>query len=102
MMGEMGTAAGKGGAAPGHSGEPAATLRREMRYLADFQRLIIKLSGRFINANGRTIDAEINDALASIGGFAEVDRSYVFQFSPDGSRFSNTHEWCRPGIEPAM
>jgi two-component sensor histidine kinase len=81
--------------------ELIARKEREYRYLAQFERLVVNLSGRFVNFAGHTMDAEIYHALKSIGEFAEVDRSYVFQFSADGSRLSNTHEWCAEGIEPA-
>jgi PAS domain S-box-containing protein len=37
-----------------------------------------------------------------IGEFTGADRSYVFQFSDDRETVSNTHEWCRQGVEPAM
>jgi two-component sensor histidine kinase len=90
-------------------GEPLATpersadaLRRDVHYLAGFERLIINLSGRFINSNSRSIDRDISEALAAIGSFAAVDRSYVFQFAPQQGLFSNTHEWCANGIEPGI
>ncbi|MGA7983247.1 MAG: GAF domain-containing protein [Chromatiaceae bacterium] len=70
-----------------------------LRYLANFERLIINLSGRFINVRADTIDLEIDHALQALGNCADVDRSYIFQFSPDGTRMTNTHEWCAPGIE---
>lgn len=82
--------------------KPDVQQHDEMRYLVNFERLIITLSGRFINLTSKSIDSEISHALEAIGNFAEVDRSYVFQFSTDGSRVSNTHEWCNAGIEPAI
>ncbi|MDO9326729.1 MAG: PAS domain S-box protein, partial [Methanoregula sp.] len=63
-------------------------------------RLILTLSNRFINVAPPDIDAEIQTGLAEIGSFAHVDRSYVFLFSPDGSKMSNSHEWCAEGISP--
>jgi len=86
----------------GDAGGPDEGHDRELRDLADFARLITFLSGRFVNAHSSGLNAEINNALAQIGGFAGVDRSYVFQFSADGSRFGNTHEWCAEGVEPAI
>lgn len=75
---------------------------RELRYLEQFENLIITLSGRFVNLTAKDLDREIDNALRTIGTFAAVDRSYVFQFSPDRKRFSNTHEWCSAGVEPAI
>ena len=74
----------------------------ELRYLANFERLVIRLSGRFINLAPEELDEEINAALEAIGSFANVDRSYVFLFSADGKRVSNTHEWCSAGIDPGI
>jgi two-component sensor histidine kinase len=74
----------------------------ELDYLADFERLVIELSGRFVDIAGGRLDDEINAALAEIGRFADVDRSYLFQFSEDGTRVSNTHEWCGEGIDTAL
>lgn len=82
--------------------DEAVRRATELQYLADFARLITGLSGRFINVHSDGIDCEINRALAEIGVFAQVDRSYVFQFSADGTRVSNTHEWCAEGIEPGI
>jgi len=73
-----------------------------LQYLADFEHLILTLSGRFINLATEHLDNEITGALEAIGTFAEVDRSYVFLFSLDGSRVTNTHEWCAAGIDPGM
>jgi two-component sensor histidine kinase len=71
-------------------------------YLVHFERLIIELSGRLISLQQGNLDREIQHALEAIGRSAGVDRSYLFRFSPDGGRMSNTHEWCAEGIAPAM
>ena len=83
---------------PGERGATPAALA----YLANFERLVIRLSGRFINLVPDQLDRAITDALKAIGEFAEVDRSYVFLFSEDAKRVSNTHEWCAAGIEPGI
>jgi two-component sensor histidine kinase len=74
----------------------------ELRYLEQFEDLIITLSGRFVNVGSRDLDAEIDHALQAIGRFAEVERSYVFQFSADRRHFTNTHEWCATGVKPMI
>jgi two-component sensor histidine kinase len=73
-----------------------------LRYLANLAGLITTLTGRFVILGPEALDEEITRALKEIGEFAAVDRSYVFQYSEDGTRVSYTHEWCAPGIEPAM
>lgn len=57
------------------------------------------ISSRFINLEPGEIDRGIEEALGSVGTFAGVDRSYLFLFSDDAQRFSNSHEWCAEGID---
>jgi PAS domain S-box-containing protein len=45
------------------------------------------------------IDNGITQALEKIGKFAEVDRSWVILLSDEGTKMSNTHEWCAKGIK---
>ncbi|MCX8110230.1 MAG: PAS domain S-box protein [Syntrophorhabdaceae bacterium] len=61
-------------------------------------KLILTLSTNFIILSPEDTDDGIVDVLKSIGRYANVDRSYVFQFSDDGKYISNTHEWCVKGI----
>ena len=94
-----------------HDGAPAAILNivrdisekiqadEELRYRNEFEDLITRISIRFINLPAEKVDRGVNEALRSIGRFAGVDRSYIFLMSDDGSRTSNTHEWCAPGID---
>jgi len=51
---------------------------------------------------GDDIDGAIDEALARLGRFAGVDRSYLFRFAADMSSASNSHEWCAEGIEPQI
>jgi two-component sensor histidine kinase len=74
----------------------------DLRYLEQFEDLVITLSGRFVNVGAKDLDTEINHALRAIGSFAKVERSYVFQFSADRRRFTNTHEWCAAGVKPMI
>jgi len=78
------------------------TRPEDLRYLTKFQDLILTLSGRFVNLGTKDLDDGITDALEAIGRFADVDRSYVFLFSADGRRVSNTHEWCAEGVQPGI
>lgn len=62
------------------------------------EQLITQISTHFINLPTSKISDEIQHSLQSIGEFAGVDRSYIFEFSEDGIEMSNTHEWCKEGI----
>jgi len=64
----------------------------------EFERLITAISRQFINLLPEQIDEGVNQALKALGEFAEVDRSYIFQFFEEGRKASNTHEWCAEGI----
>lgn len=73
---------------------------RDLEYRLQFEDLIMGISSRFINLSSEAVDDGIHDALALIGNFEKVDRSYVFQFHDDGVHYDNTHEWCAEGVEP--
>ena len=44
----------------------------------------------------------INAALAEMGRYAGVSRSYIFEKTHEGKVVSNTHEWCEEGINPEI
>ncbi|SDW02191.1 response regulator [Thiocapsa roseopersicina] len=60
------------------------------------------ISARFARARPDNFDAILDRALERLGELLEVERAYLFRFSEDGSRMSNTHEWCAPGIASQM
>lgn len=64
--------------------------------------LVARISSQFVNLGPADIDAGIEHALQSIGQVAGADRSYLFQFSGDGTILNNTHEWCAEGIQSYM
>ena len=77
-------------------------MRDKLIYRSQFEDLLMQISTRFINRAKNEIDGEINHALQEIGEFAAVDRSYVFLLDPGQDTMTNTHEWCREGIDPQM
>ncbi len=70
-----------------------------IRYRADFDRLILEISTRFINISPNQVDQTIIDALGEIGRFANVAMGYLFFFSDDGDHFSMTHYWSTDAIK---
>lgn len=70
-----------------------------LRYRVELEYLIASISTSFINISSGKLGSEINRALEAIGKFIEVDRSYVFLFSKDMTKKSNTHEWCADGTK---
>jgi len=71
----------------------------ELRYRYDLEKLITAISSDFIILAYEEIDQGIRIALKIIAEFARVDRSYVMLLSEDGTRITNTHEWCAKGIK---
>lgn len=75
-------------------------VRAALRHRIEMEKLIASVSSGFVGIPSDRIDGEINRTLQTIGQFTHVDRSYLFMVSDDGATFSNTHEWCAPGIDP--
>jgi PAS domain S-box-containing protein len=72
----------------------------ELQRRVALENLIARLSTEFINLAPEETDEGIERALAAIGQHAGAGRSYLFRFSPDGERMTNTHEWCAPQVTP--
>lgn len=56
----------------------------------------------FVNLPPKELEPEIVRALRMTGEFTGVDRSYTFLYDFERQLTSNTHEWCREGIEPMI
>ncbi len=69
-----------------------------LTYQHAFQTVVTEISKDFISINVANRDEKINAMLRRVGMFFNVDRSYVFSFSPDLETINNTHEWCAAGI----
>lgn len=65
-----------------------------------FQKMVADISALFVKTAADELDRAIEQALALSGSFFQMDRAYVFLYSPDLGRMNNTHEWCAAGIFP--
>ncbi len=74
--------------------------QQKLKHRAKFENLLRELSGRFLETRSDDIDGIISEALADLGEFLELDRTYVFKFDWEGEVMNNTHEWCAEGVEP--
>ncbi|WP_434420585.1 GAF domain-containing protein [Nannocystis pusilla] len=63
-----------------------------------FWSLRSSVSSRLAAAPTDRLDAEIDKALAEVGGFFEVDSIFVFWFSPTGADAVTTHTWAKSGV----
>ena len=80
--------------------EHSGVQERHARWSAAAQELLAELSGRFINVSPAEMTAAIDRSLEQLGAFLAADRAYVFRYDMQARTASNTHEWCRTGIEP--
>jgi len=69
---------------------------------AGLEQILTLASTRLIALEAGQIDAAIQETLGEVGTFMQVDRSYVFLLSIDGTYMVNTFEWCAPGIKPQI
>jgi len=70
-----------------------------LRYRLAFENLLATLASAFINLPPEQVDAGIVSALAAMGEFAGVDRTFVGLLSADQQTVDWTHLWCAPGAE---
>jgi PAS domain S-box-containing protein len=73
-----------------------------LRYRLELERAVADVSHRLLHADGASLDAVIDLALARMSALPGVDRGYLFQLSDDGATLRNTHEWCADGIAPQI
>ena len=69
-----------------------------VRYRLRLWQLVTAISTDFIRVEDAKLDAAIEEALATIGEFAAVDRSYVVLLSDDGTTLRCSHQWCARGF----
>ena len=60
--------------------------------------IVVDALGFLLRAEPAKLDEAINEVMARIGTLAGACRAYVFL--QDGQVWSNTHEWCAPGVVP--
>ena len=75
-------------------------VERLRKALEELERLITTISTRFINLSSDEIDSGISEAVKEIGAFTDVDRSYAFVLSDNGTKIDDTYEWCAEGVKP--
>ncbi|MGM0771989.1 MAG: ATP-binding protein [Halobacteriota archaeon] len=64
----------------------------------EIEKTIASIASMFIAP--KNIDKTIDIALEKICNLCGCSRGYIFRFSSDGKRMSNTHEYCPEGVSP--
>jgi two-component system sensor histidine kinase/response regulator len=70
---------------------------RELQERITLENIIRAVSGRFISVDAGQVDAVVDEALAAIGSFLDVDRAYLTRLTRGGTA-TRTHEWCAHGV----
>ena len=63
---------------------------------------LLALAAQFVGAPDQGLDDLTGEALARIGRFAQVDRSYLVRLDESAGTLTNTLEWTAPGIDAAQ
>ncbi len=75
-------------------------IRDDFEHKLEFEGTISNILSRFVGIYD--YDSAINTSLADIGVLSGASRSYLFLFSEDNKKMSNTHEWCSEGVSPQI
>jgi signal transduction histidine kinase len=67
-----------------------------------FQSILMDMATKYINLSVDMVETTINDSLAQLGRFVDVDRVYIFAYDHKSKTASNTYEWCAEGITPQI
>jgi PAS domain S-box-containing protein len=86
---------------PSSAAEPVENVFEAYERLTAMQEFVAEVLSKFVHRPLAEVPAAVDEALARLGGFCAVDRTYVFEMRP-GGLMSNTHEWCAPGIQPEI
>ena len=73
-------------------------VKRDLLDRLRMETLVAEISKRFIHITPDNLNEEIQNCLERLGTQTGSDRVYLFLYSADSSRFSNTHEWCAEGV----
>jgi K+-sensing histidine kinase KdpD len=74
----------------------------EKDYYKAFNAVLEECTSLIIQSNEDNFSERINLILQKIGTFSGVDRAYFFDLNHEARTCSNTHEWCKPGVEPQI
>jgi len=74
----------------------------EFSRLSVIQGELLHLATKFVNVPLDAQDAAIDESLAIMGRLIGVDRAKLFSYDFAAGTFSNTHEWCAPGVESTI
>ncbi len=74
-------------------------MEAQIQHRMEFEQIVRSISTRFIGLDPADLEGALEETLRVLGSSLDVDRGYIFRFSPDLTRAENTHEWCAEGIK---
>lgn len=80
--------------------EERKRVEAKLQYRLDFDRLVAKLSSKFINLDADALSDGIDLALEELATFMQVEHSCVFRVSPEQETFSLAHQWSETAFIP--
>ncbi|MBK1620281.1 hypothetical protein CKO42_17905 [Lamprobacter modestohalophilus] len=66
------------------------------------ERELLEIATAFVLKRDEQLAELIDEVLKWVGLFTRSDRTYLFQLEAQGTRLSNTHEWCGADVEPMI
>ena len=73
-------------------------VQAQLEQQLHFETMIGELSASLVAASVETVQDVMTVGLRRIAEFLHVDRSSVFEVSPDGSVLTLAHAWAAPGV----
>jgi PAS domain S-box-containing protein len=68
----------------------------------DLNQLSSEINRQFVDVTPQSIDGAIHHALEQLGQFLDIDSSHLVKADAATGRFTMTHEWHRPDVEPTQ
>jgi len=75
---------------------------KQIKRQSELQKILVGISMEYLNLPMSKLDSAIEKSLMELGRFVNADRAYVFEIDYEAYTCSNTHEWCREGINPEI
>lgn len=80
----------------------AVAHEQVIHWRAEVESMLAEAAAQLLTASTNEIDDAIDPILERTGTQLGADRAYLFLYSDNGEKMSNTHEWCAPGIHPEI
>ncbi len=77
-------------------------LKKALDRRVKMEKIVNDAAIQLINVDDKEFDRTVSRIIQILGEFAHAERSYIFLFTDNYQKMSNTHEWCTLGTEPQI